>query len=680
MKKWRFFSAGGFDQVSLESGSELASLDELDRKLWVALSCPVKGTFFDPDTLSLLDSDGDGHVRAEDVVAAVEWAASQLNDPEWLAKGVDILPLSCLSGEELTAASRHVLKALGKEEREEIGLSDCLEMKEIIADMPFNGDGVVPIDAARDEEERGLMRDIFDCTGKEGLTQEGIDSFFDEIARYGEWLGKADSSVLCLGEETGNAAKSWMALKEKAADYYRRCAMVEYDRRAETSINRSEEDLARLAALDLADADSEISAFPVAKAEAGKPLPLEEGLNPLWKDEVEAFRKAAVIPLIGDRSSLKEEEYHSISAKLEAYEKWLSEKPEVSVEKLGKERIIELACQEAKAALEELIEKDLALEPEVKGIASLEKLLRYCRDIRSFVDNFVSFRDFYTGRGKAIFQAGTLFLDGRSCELCVTVEDVAKHAQLATLSRICLAYCELRRGSERMTIAAAFTAGDSDQLIAGRNGVFYDREGRDWDATVIRIIDHPISIRQAFLSPYKTVGKLVGEQIQKIAASRTRAMQESAAKAVLESGKAEVKPPFDVGKFAGIFAAIGLAVGAIGTALASVVTGLLGLKFWQVPFALFFLVMAISGPSMVIAWLKLRQRNLGPILDANGWAVNSRARINIPFGTSLTGMAKLPEGSERALADPFAEKRLSWIWYVVLGMLFAILLRFIIHR
>jgi len=29
---------------------------------------------------------------------------------------------------------------------------------------------------------------------------------------------------------------------------------------------------------------------------------------------------------------------------------------------------------------------------------------------------------------------------------------------------------------------------------------------------------------------------------------------------------------------------------------------------------------------MIIAWLKMRQRNLGPILDANGWAVNSKAR------------------------------------------------------
>ena len=77
---------------------------------------------------------------------------------------------------------------------------------------------------------------------------------------------------------------------------------------------------------------------------------------------------------------------------------------------------------------------------------------------------------------------------------------------------------------------------------------------------------------------------------------------------------------------------------------------------------------------MLIAWLKLRQRNLGPILDANGWAINSRAKINIPFGTSLTGLAKLPEGAERALTDPYAEKKRAWIGYAIVAMIVLLIL------
>jgi hypothetical protein len=310
-------------------------------------------------------------------------------------------------------------------------------------------------------------------------------------------------------------------------------------------------------------------------------------------------------------------------------------------------------------------------------VRDLERLARYVRDLMPLANNFVAFRDFYTRQGKATFQIGTLYLDGRSAELCVAVADAAKHAALASLSRMCLVYCDCARNGEKLTIAAAFTAGDSDQLMALRNGVFYDRQGRDWDATITKIVDHPISLRQAFWSPYKKLMRMVGEQLQKIAASKAAGVEGKLAEAATTTAKkveaapaakpAPAQQAFDVGKFAGIFAAIGLAVGAIGTAVASMLTGLLGLKGWQMPLALIGLMLLISGPAVILAWFKLRSRNLGPILDANGWAVNARARINIPFGTSLTQMAQLPEGAQRALTDPYAEKERPWKTYAVLA-------------
>jgi len=122
-----------------------------------------------------------------------------------------------------------------------------------------------------------------------------------------------------------------------------------------------------------------------------------------------------------------------------------------------------------------------------------------------------------------------------------------------------------------------------------------------------------------------------------------------------------------VGKFAGIFAAIGLAFGAIGGVLASIISGILGLAIWQVPLAVIGLILLISGPAMLVAWFKLKKRNLGPILDANGWAINARARINIPFGKSLTQMAVLPEGSRRSLVDPYADQKPNWPYYVLIA-------------
>lgn len=50
------------------------------------------------------------------------------------------------------------------------------------------------------------------------------------------------------------------------------------------------------------------------------------------------------------------------------------------------------------------------------------------RDLLALANSFVAFSDFYTQQGKATFQIGTLYLDGRSAEPCVAVNDAANKA------------------------------------------------------------------------------------------------------------------------------------------------------------------------------------------------------------------------------------------------------------
>jgi len=80
-----------------------------------------------------------------------------------------------------------------------------------------------------------------------------------------------------------------------------------------------------------------------------------------------------------------------------------------------------------------------------------------------------------------------------------------------------------------------------------------------------------------------------------------------------------------------------------------------------------FALLVVSTPSMLLAAMKLRLRNLAPLLDACGWAINSRVFISIPFGATLTQLASLPPGSSRSLTDPYAVKPARWPW-VVLGV------------
>ena len=604
---FRFFRAGGFDQVRIDTAADLLALKELDQKLWVALSCPVKGIEFDTRTLALIDSDNDGHIRAPELLAAIDWAAARLNEPELLAQQLDGVPLTAIRNDEVGAPLIAAAKGLLEE-----------------------GQSVISVYAASAAEAEYSARAL------------------------AAWEA-AGSAAKPLGDATEAACAALADVRDKLNDFFVRCRLAAFDTRAGDALNASDDALKSLGAAALSSAHADIAALPLARVDAGATVPLgaaiDSGINPAWASRMAAFREAAVVPLLGARAALTESDWLAIQDQLVGFVAWQAAKP-------------------------------AGLPPEADAVRDLERLARYVRDLLPLANNFVAFRDFYTHQGKGTFQIGTLFLDGRSAELCVAVNDAAKHASLAGLSRICLVYCDCVRNGEKLTIAAAFTAGDSDQLMVGRNGVFYDRQGRDWNASITKLVEHPISLRQAFWSPYKKLMRMVGEQLQKIAASKATAIEGKLAETALGVGKKVDGPPaaapakpaaaqqaFDVGKFAGIFAAIGLAVGAIGTALAAVLTGLLALKWWQMPLAIGGLMLMISGPAMVLAWFKLRSRNLGPILDANGWAVNARARINIPFGTSLTQLAQLPEGAERALTDPYAEKERPWKTYAVIAVI-----------
>jgi hypothetical protein len=688
--RWTFFRAGGFDQVRLQTGADLMALDQLDQKLWIALSCPISGLEFDGKTLEMIDSDGDGRIRVPEIIEAVKWVGSVLKNPDELTREAAALPLASIDdrtpeGKQLLDSAKLILKNLGKADATEITLDDAAGTAMILAQTRFNGDGIIPADAADDAAVGRVIADIIDClgpdedrSGKPGITQEKTDRFFADAHAFSGWWREAETdaaAILPLGESTPAASAAFMAVRDKVNDYFTRCRLAAFDLRALGALNRQEMEYIAIAEKNLSPSLKEVSDFPLAQVQVRGALPLKEGVNPAWIEALSAFDVKVIRPLMGEKEAITEEEWARVNTAFMSHDVWLSKKAGAAVEKLGIEQVREILDSGTLEIITALITRDKSLESEFNNIASVEKLVRYYRSLFTLLNNFVSFSDFYTRKNKAVFQAGTLYLDGRSCDLCLRVNDMDKHAALATLSRIYLTYCDCTRrgGTDKMTIAAAFTGGDSDFLMVGRNGVFYDRQGNDWDATIVKVVEHPISIRQAFWSPYKKVARMIGNQVSKLAAARDKAATDKAAAGIAETGqkvdagKAAVPaPPFDVAKFAGIFAAIGLALGAIGTALAAVFTGFLKLLWWQMPLVLGGLVLLISSFSMILAWLKLRQRNLAPILDANGWAVNARVRINIPFGSSLTKVAALPEGAVRKQADPFADKKSPWPKLIIL--------------
>lgn len=689
--RWKFFRAGDVDQVVLAEGDNLEHLSGLDQKLWMALSCPTRGLEFDSRTLECVDTDQDGHIRPPEILAAVDWAKQVFRSLDDLFADGSSVPLASIKeetqlGRDVLAASRRLLAKLGRPDASAVSAEDVAGAAEILAASRFNGDGIVPADCAQDEPTRRAIEDIIaamgskpDRSGKPGVDQPAIDQFFDEVAATVAWLDRADqdAAVRPLGKATLEAAEAVAAVRAKVDDYFTRCRLAAFDGRAVVALAPAESDLAALGSKSLTDDAAEIAKLPLAVVGPQRPLSLSDGLNPAWASKVATLVAAAVRPILGaDKTALTESDWMAIKETLAPFLAWQAAVPSAALAGLTDARVRELHSGTFRQDLCALVVQDAALEDQSSQINLVEKMLLFRRDLVRLVRNFVNFSEFY-GQRRAIFQAGTLYLDGRSCSLCLPVEDAGKHAAVAGLARAFLVYCDCtRKGGEKRSIVAVVTGGGTDNLMVGRNGVFYDRKGIDWDATVTRIIENPIGIRQAFWAPYKRFVRMIEEQVAKRASAADAEARQKAQSAAMQTAHADkTKAEEPTGKPSepkkidvGTVAAIGVAVAGMATFLSSVLATFLGLGMWM-PVGALGLLLAISGPSMLIAWLKLRQRNVGPILDANGWSVNALAKINIPFGSALTKVAALPRGARRQLRDPFAQKRSPWGVYLTLLVL-----------
>lgn len=689
---WQFSRIGGMNRVNLETGSDLRHLGELDQKLWTALSCPVSGLEIDPKTLALIDTDNDGKIRVPEILAAVNWITSVVKDANSLVHRNSSMSLNEINtetplGKVLYASSKQLLANIGKPDANELTVEETSDTVTIFQNTIFNGDGVVIVESTEDESLKALIAQIIQCegavadrSGKDGINQASIDAFYAHCEAYSGWHQQAidqKDTILPYSDKTEAAHAAWLVVRPKIEDYFLRCQLADFDTLSAEMLNSITSRIEAITTKELPSCIDEISGFPLSKIEARKPLLLVEGINPAWKARIQTFSELISTNEPNPKTQLTETEWKAIAERFTAYETWKAAKTGTEVEPLGIETIQTILVENKKDDLMELIAADLKLEEEANNIIQVEKMVRYHRDLFTLLNNFVTFSDFYRQGKKAIFQAGSLYFDQRRCDLCIKVSDMPKHNTMAATSGICLVYCDCvsKTRNQTMTIVAAFTDGDVDNLVVGRNAIFYDNAGNDWDAKIVKIIDNPISIRQAFWTPYRKFSQFVSKQIEKMASARENAIHSNAttnfeksatsiaaAPAAGSEANATAKPaPFDIAKFAGIFAAISIAIGAIGVFVTKAAEGFFKLQFWQMPLAVLGIILLISGPSMILAWLKLRKRNLAPVLDANGWAVNARATINIAFGTTLTSLARLPKNSKQNLIDPYRKKNHPWL-------------------
>lgn len=497
---WKTFRAGRMNQVSLEKGSDIEYLAELDRKQWLALSMPVNGVRFDRRMLELMDTDGDGRVRTPEVLAAI-----------------DFLKSKNINFDELFTSGEAEVKALAA----------VVERQSDLAK-------VEPSD-----EDKKAMAD-WEAKGK--------DAF---IAVAGDGTADADAALAAV---------------EPVIDAF------------------------------FTPPDD----MPLVTEEPDKELPLKDHLNPKHLEAILAFAEKCVKPVLGEKCSLSRLEWKKVKNAFAPYREWIKAKP--------------------------------VMNSGVKGrLDDEERILRYKLHLVEFLENYVNMRRLYNQNELAIFQTGILRIDAKELNLCFHVDSEAAHSALSGKSKCCVIYVKLTRPAdkaERM-ICAVVTAGAVGALYAGRNGVFYDRDGKDWEAVITKVVEAQVSLAEAFWAPWRKLGEGISGLVKKFLGDKqaTATANVTAGTQNAQAGGAAM---------ASSVAAIGIGVGMMGAALASILAAVKGMGLWQILLAVAAVILVVSLPSAILTWFKLRQRDLGAILNASGWAINRPMRFTMKRARAFT--------------------------------------------
>ena len=528
--KWQFENIGGCSRVKISSGQDIAHLEELDTKMWTVLSCPIKGLEIDEKSLTYMDFDADGKIRVNDVVGVSKWITKVLKNPDLLLQGNDSVCIEEINteneeGVKLCKAAKQILTNLGKEETC-ISLADTADVSAIFAKTRFNGDGVItPASSDEPEEISAITAAIaktggtMDRSGVQGVTAPQIEQFYAELKAYSDWC--AAEVAAPFGDKTDAVIAAYQALDAKMKDFFMRNKLASFSPDSTLALDVQTARIEAISAENLSAKSEEIAAYPIARITGKATLDLAAPINPAWADQFKVLQGVA-IP--ADQKTLSEEDWAAIGAQFAAYTAWKASKAGASVEELTIEVVNELLKQDKKQALLDLVAKDATYKEEADNIEMVDKFLHIFRDFYRLLKNFITFHDFYNKEKKvsAIFQSGTLIIDQRACRFCMKVDNMAAHNATAVTSGMFLVYCDCttKTSAAKLQIVAAITVGEIGNLVVGKNAIYYDNAGVEWDAVITKVVDNPISVLQAFWSPYRRMATAVENLINKSAAEK----------------------------------------------------------------------------------------------------------------------------------------------------------------
>ena len=633
----KFFRMARTMQAALTCGADVEHLKDLGRRYWLVLSCPVAsvgGNVAAP----LLDTDHDGRVQIPEVLAAIEWLKPRLSSFEVLFTAAEGLVADDICADTAEGAVlRKLFDSLSGGKM--ISSADLTTAIGAFQAGAANGDGVIPVSAV--DTKFALLAEAMlavtggtaGCDGKNGIAAKDVEAFRAAREAYLKWTAdKPEIGESLNGVAPADAVGCVERLTAKVEAFFAAGELLRYNPAAQETFALPTTPEA-LAEAPLAKLTPEATAIPVS-----------QGVNPAWAKDL------AMLGKLLDEESITPVLWEKAKALVAPYSAWATAKPQGADCFAGMdEHLFAMAGEPAVLkTITDAIDADSANAPLAAAFEDLKKLTALRTDLLPFLQNFVNVEALYPPKAKPLFLTGSLYMDERACSLCFPIEKAAAaHAAAATASKCCLVYCTLTRPADKVTrtILAVFTTGTVNNLTVGKRGLFFDLEGKTWEAVVCHVVPNVISLTEAFFTPWRKVGEAITGTLHKFIASKNDAAtaalttKATATTTAVTTGTATPAAAPNNSAMMASVATLGIALSFVASAVAGIASALTQTPLWKTALVVLGFICIVSVPNVILTWIKLRARDLAPILNASDWAINRTIGFTAGLGKFFTQRA-----------------------------------------
>ncbi len=723
--EFKFHLFGSTPQLRIQTPEDLCSILDLDEAHWLATTAPVATLNADAEFLKYLDSDADGRIHAAELKAAVSWTFDHLSDTSGIQQRSLCLVLSAIdpsgaSARPIREAAERILRRQGNAQAGRIDLETVrgikLEQQRGGLDRP----GLVLPNATEDPQLREFLEDILRTIGGEphpsgcpAVSEKQIAEFVAEARCYLDWLAQSDvppggggsargplpptaewisrpgrdlretfrliastaTAIMPFGEQTEAAFALYAQLRAKLDEFFLLAKLADVDPAMAARLRRQETESAKL---DLNDSEAIrrfVAAAPLAWPGPDGTIELNGRINPEYEAQLRAFHENVLARIWQPPPArLTDTDWEQIKELFAPHERWRAARPDVTVGDLPAQKLrTYLADAKLQSAAQELIDRSYAVALDLENVRLVEKLILFQGYLLLFVNSFVSFPDLFDPARRALFEMGTLIMDGRHFRLSVKVLDRARHAKFSDASNMFMLYVEIsaHEGQRLYEVAVPVTSGNRGNLQVGKWGVFIDRDLQERHAQIVHIVENPISLSEALVAPFKRLGKTFSAKLSERALKAETQLQTIAGQPI--SPAPISPPPLPPGATAapgardprwtgGLLAGGGIALAAMGSSFAFLTSAFSKLTW---PSRIGYVaggILAVLAPVTAVALVKLSQRDLSALLEGSGWGVNPRIRLTRAQARVFNSRPDLP-------AEVQGQKSRSGLWLVLLILL-----------